>query len=749
MTTYINVTHTFSTRGKRGVQRVVRQVVSRLVKRTDIVLIVWFKSGFHKLSLDEVNSLLAASLFEPQNKIKIDKLNKGDIFFDIDASWIDIYDINQLYQLLKYQGVILVKMHYDAIPVLFPQFSPNAVFSYTDNFSASLQYCDYWLCISQTVRAELLKIATTIDAGQPVVEVIPLGADFNQNGKTQNEELADIEYGKYILAVGTVEPRKNHKLLLDAFEKLQYEDQYLNLVIAGSCGWKNDEIVERIESHYLYNKRIFWLKNATDVEIALLYKNAFVTANFSHYEGYGLPVIESLNYGCVTLCASGTAMEEVASGAAYCVAADRDSVVNALQQLESSEVYAQYKHKAEHFVVPKWGDSAKEIARFLDSIQQAEDILYTPRQAVYISIRADALYRSLNSVIKNMSFISKVVILCSDKEFSTINKKLESLAIDISLIKESELGIAELPDDHQIRNTYLRRKLYAQHIIEPNFIAFDDDSIVIQQVNIADFLQRGKHQSYYYYQDGRDWLGAYPVPTSFDLGIWRTVRFLYNGGYDTRLYNSHMPQIINKKICNMILKRTSALGLDEWSSYFNIAKYLYPQFFQDKVYRTIAWPPDLESWLPTSQPENILFQNYYQKDTDLFLKAPKKITSVVDQWLAEFTEKKVIQDNIVPGKPEIMLSKEGLTFNASSIKCNKDAKIYIKLIVDVNNFQIKCHFDMYEIVYNDESLPRYLLITAHLFNQKAENHIKISLNLTNTGEVFELSIPMTIVDEIS
>ncbi len=752
MTVYINVSNTFRTLSKTGIQRVVREVVSRLILKKDITLIVWFKTGFYQLSLDqEISRFLAARAFVPQNKINIVDLKAGDVFFDLDGSAGDIYEIKQLFQRLKKQGIILIKMHYDAVPILLPQFSHiNTGFSFTDNFTAALQFIDYWLCISQTVRSDLLKIADGVEVGEPVTQVIPLGADFNQYGKQQNVTVAHVEYGQYILVVGTLEPRKNHTLILDVFDQLLFANHNINLVIVGKRGWSMGEIVERIENHPQYNKRLFWLINASDSEIAMLYKNAFVTTNLSHYEGYGLPVIESLSRGCVTLCASNTAMEEVSRGAAYSINADVDSVVYALQQLQLPNVYAQYKLKAEQFLAPTWTDSANKIANLLDSIQLLEGISISPKQAVYISIRADALYRSLCSVIKQMEFISKVVILTSDKEFTTISNKLAGLAIDIRIVKESELGIHDLPDDHQVRNTYLRRKLYKQNFIENNFIALDDDNLAIEQVSLVDFLEDGKHKAYYYYADGRDWLGAYPAPTSFDLGVWRTVKFLHSSGYDTKLYNSHMPQIINKKICNTILNRTASLGLDEWSSYFNIASHLYPQFFQDQFYRAISWPPDLETWLPTSPPEKIIFQNYYDKDADLSTINPKKIANTIKKWQAEYSSKKAIQESIVPANPTIIISRGGLNYTGSSIHCHKDTKIMIKLLVeaDVGDFKIMSRFDIYENNFSRDALPRYLLIPAEILNPKGENNIQILLSFSDTEESSKIIIPVTIVDAL-
>ncbi len=72
MTVYVNISNTFNTQAKTGIQRVVREVISRLVKK-DIVLIVWFKAAFYQLECQEVTSLLAGDSFEPVNNYLRDR----------------------------------------------------------------------------------------------------------------------------------------------------------------------------------------------------------------------------------------------------------------------------------------------------------------------------------------------------------------------------------------------------------------------------------------------------------------------------------------------------------------------------------------------------------------------------------------------------------------------------------------------------------------------------------------------------
>jgi glycosyltransferase involved in cell wall biosynthesis len=318
MTVYINVSNTFNTRMKSGIQRVVREIVSRLYRDDGIALIAWDKDAFCRLvSSSEITDFLEARHSHPGQRVSLDELTKGDFFFDLDASWGDPYDIDQLFRLLKKRGVIIIKLHYDAVPVLFPEFShPNTVFSYTENFAAALQYSDYWLCISNTVERDFHAITQSLEVGCPVTRVLPLGADFNLAATQEEVSLPTAELGKYILCVGTLEPRKNYSAVLEVFESGCADGNDTNLVIVGKQGWNVAELAKRIDQHPLINSRLFWFKQANDTEVNFLYSNAYLTLNLASYEGYGLSVVESLSRGCVTVCSNDGAMEEVAKGAA-------------------------------------------------------------------------------------------------------------------------------------------------------------------------------------------------------------------------------------------------------------------------------------------------------------------------------------------------------------------------------------------------------------------------------------------------
>ena len=152
------------------------------------------------------------------------------------------------------------------------------------------------IAVSDFTRRELVELLGVPDAK---IRVVPnaVGDEFTREGPA--------EAGDYVLAVGTLEPRKNLDRLVEAIGKTDRE-----LRVVGARGWGGVEV---------RGNGVRWLGEVDDAELARLYRGAACVAYPSLYEGFGIPVLEAMACGAPVVTTRGTAMEEVADGAAVLV----------------------------------------------------------------------------------------------------------------------------------------------------------------------------------------------------------------------------------------------------------------------------------------------------------------------------------------------------------------------------------------------------------------------------------------------
>jgi glycosyltransferase involved in cell wall biosynthesis len=152
------------------------------------------------------------------------------------------------------------------------------------------------IAVSEFTRRELGELLHVPDEK---IRVVPNGVD---DGFTRDGPAAD---GEYVLAVGTLEPRKNLGRLVEAARRNDVE-----LRVVGARGWGGVAVG---------GNGVRWLGEVSDADLARLYRGALCVAYPSVYEGFGIPVLEAMACGAPVVTSRGTAMEEVADGAAVLV----------------------------------------------------------------------------------------------------------------------------------------------------------------------------------------------------------------------------------------------------------------------------------------------------------------------------------------------------------------------------------------------------------------------------------------------
>lgn len=185
----------------------------------------------------------------------------------------------------------------------------------------SLRRADAVVAISKATADDLMK---RLDVPREKIHVIPLAADpvfFPMMREEAGALIAAFPFSgrEYVLAVGASEPRKNYLRLAQAVERLRAGAfPELNLVIAGSGGWKNTPF----EIYATDSARQPWLhvvKGPTKELLRALYSRAGIFAFPSLLEGFGIPILEAMACGCPVVTSNCSSMPEVAGNVAMLV----------------------------------------------------------------------------------------------------------------------------------------------------------------------------------------------------------------------------------------------------------------------------------------------------------------------------------------------------------------------------------------------------------------------------------------------
>lgn len=112
--------------------------------------------------------------------------------------------------------------------------------------------------------------------------------------------------------VGTIEPRKGHRVALDALDLLWQRGIDVRLTIVGKLGWNARKFVERLQVHPEWNVRLFWDSQATDDQLQGYYADADCLIASSFAEGFGLPIVEAGHFGKPVIASDIPVFREVA-----------------------------------------------------------------------------------------------------------------------------------------------------------------------------------------------------------------------------------------------------------------------------------------------------------------------------------------------------------------------------------------------------------------------------------------------------
>ena len=294
-----------------GIQRVVRNIACQLNflahARFDLCFVaaVPGHAGYRQLdfeALDELSSLGSS----PASFLPLITVGPGDWFLGLDLAPRIVS--SRWLHLLRWRrrGVRLWFVVYDMLPVQQPQwFAPISTRQFQRWLRTLALVADGTLCISRTAQQGVdhwLQMQWGLPVGAVPSHVVHLGTGLGEPVAgdlvgTSAPPPGPLGTAGFVLMVGTIEPRKAHGAVLDAFEVLWDEGEPCALVIAGKPGWLVDALLARISDHPEAGRRLFWLNGPSDAVLEVLYSSCKGLVMASHGEGFGLPVAEALQHG--------------------------------------------------------------------------------------------------------------------------------------------------------------------------------------------------------------------------------------------------------------------------------------------------------------------------------------------------------------------------------------------------------------------------------------------------------------------
>ena len=274
-------------------------------------------------------------------------------------------DLNLFFNYIIPRGVAgkAVTTVYDMTYMRFPETMMRRNFlRLKTGMEQAVKRADHIITISEFSKNEICNL---LDVIPERIDVIYCSAPE----KGESAEFVDVSekysiHNQFILFVGSIEPRKNLVRLIQAFDKLKSKYQIPHqLVLAGGKGWQNEAIFEAASSS-AYSSDIIFTGFVSSREKSTLYENASLFVFPSVYEGFGIPPLEAMQWGCPVVCSNAASLPEAVGDAAEFVDPESvDSIANGIWRVLSEKAYANILIERGYKQIEKfsWNTSATKL----------------------------------------------------------------------------------------------------------------------------------------------------------------------------------------------------------------------------------------------------------------------------------------------------------------------------------------------------------------------------------------------------
>jgi len=360
-----------------GIQRVTRSILAEMLAnppsgyRVEPVYATAGKPGY-RYARRFAMRLLGCPEILPDAPVE---LKNGDILLGLDLGLDFVLDQVAFFSRMRGIGGELYFIIYDLLPLSFPHAFDNGLSDLFSRWFSTISVCaDGIIGISRAVADNYIKWAD-VNAQQRLrplkVGWFHLGADTDRSLPTKGlpddseKILANLAVRPSFLMVGTIEPRKRHEQVVEAFEHLWTEGVETNLVIVGKQGWKTEALVELLCHHPELGRRLIWLEGVSDEFLEKIYAASACLIAASENEGFGLPLVEAARHKLPILVRDIPVFREVAGAHASYFSGNKPAdVVRAVKKWLA--LYAKKRHpKSDDLPWLTWAQSVDRLKTIL------------------------------------------------------------------------------------------------------------------------------------------------------------------------------------------------------------------------------------------------------------------------------------------------------------------------------------------------------------------------------------------------
>lgn len=366
----IDVTMTQGTDSWTGIQQVVRRLTAEFYKQDIVYGVVPVAVRLEPDTAITVPEFVGATLgCAPVGTAYPLEVRFGDDLFMLDSSWEQYLQFQPLFRQVRQHGGRIITCVYGLIPELHPDVCNTGVPEVHARWlQAAVEQSHGLICVSRTVADELITYIQTRNISHCEglrIGWFHCGSDIvraHSGLLPQPQTVVAFGQRPVFVSVGTLEPRREQALVLDAFEALWARGVDAGLCLIGKPGWKVEGLEKQLRGHTEFGRRLHWLTEAQDADVLYAYNNAEAVLCTSMAEGFGLPNAEAGLMNKPVICSDTPMFREVGGdGAVYFACSDAAALADTLENWLAGQLSATPSKVSPN----SWADAALRIRKVL------------------------------------------------------------------------------------------------------------------------------------------------------------------------------------------------------------------------------------------------------------------------------------------------------------------------------------------------------------------------------------------------